>query len=227
MRTSSSSRLSLRSLPLVALLATAFLVPAACSSKPVVPSVTLDAGFALGLPDGGAAPGPVSEGGAPLASASATAAPDGGAPVASASAAPSGSAANLLGPAVDAALDVAITTVAGKDAPGMTGEGQPGRATLQTGEHFGMVVTLQPGKCYTIIALSAPLQISELDVHLFMLPLNLESGHSPPTDKNPAVLGRGAQKTCPVSPIPVPYKVDVSARKGAGRVAVAVFSKSK
>jgi hypothetical protein len=109
----------------------------------------------------------------------------------------------------------------------MTAEGGSGHETLQQGGHFGMVVTMQPGKCYTIIAMSAPLQVSELDVHLFMLPLNLESGHSPPTDKNPAILGRGAQKTCPVSPIAVPYKVDVSARKGAGRIAVGVFSKSK
>jgi hypothetical protein len=75
--------------------------------------------------------------------------------------------------------------------------------------------------------MSPPLQVSELDVHLFMLTLNIESGHSPPTDKNPAVLGKGAAKTCPISPIAVPYKVDVSARKGGGRVGVAVFSKSK
>ena len=92
---------------------------------------------------------------------------------------------------------------------------------------FGMVVTLQPGKCYTIIAMSAPLQVSELDVRLQTLGIVTEAGHSPPTDKNPAILGRGKTPTCPISPIPLPYKVDVSARKGAGRVAVAVFSRSK
>lgn len=211
------------SLPLVVLLATAAFVPAACSKTPAVPTASLDAGVALGFNDGGA-PGPS---GVPVASGSA--APSGsasGAPSASASAAPSASA-NLLGAGVDAAIDAAIAAVAAKDAPGMTSEGTAGHETLQQGGHFGMVVTLQPGKCYTIIAMSAPLQVSELDVHLFMMPLNIEAGHSPPTDKNPAVLGRGAQKTCPVSPIAVPYKVDVSARKGAGRIGVAVFSKSK
>lgn len=203
-----------KSLPLAVLLAVAAFVPAACSKTPAVPSATLDAGLAFGLPDAGA---PVASGSAaPSASASAS-------PSASASA----SAANLLGAGVDAALDAAIVAQATKDAPGMTAEGPAGHETLQPNGHFGMVVTLQPGKCYTIIALSPPLQVSELDVHLFMLPLNLESGHSPPTDKNPAVLGRGAAKTCPISPIPVPYKVDVSARKGAGRIGVAVFSKSK
>ncbi len=33
--------------------------------------------------------------------------------------------------------------------------------------------------------------------------------------------------TCPISPIAIPYRVDVIARKGAGRVGVAVFSKVK
>jgi hypothetical protein len=212
--------------PYLALAAVAAFVPLACSKTPAVPSVSLDAGLALGFPDGGA-PVPATSG-SPAASTSAVpSASASTAPSGSASAAPSGSAPALLAAGVDAALDAAIATQAAKDAPGMTSEGSPGHETLQQGGHFGMVVTLQPGKCYTIIAMSAPLQVSELDVHLFMLPLNLESGHSPPTDKNPAVLGRGAQKTCPVSPIAVPYKVDVSARKGAGRIAVGVFSKSK
>jgi hypothetical protein len=217
-----------KSLPLAILLAVAAFVPAACSKTPAVPGVTLDAGLALGFADGGAPDAAPAPSGAPMASgsaapsASASAAPSG-----SASAAPSGSAANLLGAGVDAAIDAAIVAQAAKDAPGMTAEGPAGHETLQPNGHYGMVVTLQPGKCYTIIAMSPPLQVSELDVHLFMLPLNLESGHSPPTDKNPAVLGRGAAKTCPISPIPVPYKIDVSARKGAGRIGVAVFSKSK
>ena len=214
-----------KSLPLVLLIATAFFVPAACSSKaPTVPTASIDAGFALNAVDGGGAPAASNatplEGGAPVASAS-------GAPSGSASAAPSGSAANLLAAGVDGALDLAISTLAQKDAPGMTAEGQPGRATLKEQEHFGMVVTLQPGRCYTIIALSAPLQVSELEVKLLMLPLSVEGGRSPATDKNPAILGRGKSMTCPISPIAVPYKVDVVAKKGAGRIAVAVFSKSK
>jgi hypothetical protein len=217
-----------KSLPLAVLLATAAFVPAACSKTPAVPSVSVDAGMAFGFPEGGAPVGMPSSSGAPMASGSA--APSGSASAAASaapSAAPSGSAANLLGAGVDAALDAAIVAQAAKDAPGMTAEGPAGHETLLPNGHYGMVVTLQPGKCYTIIAMSPPLQVSELDVRLFMLPLNIESGHSPPTDKNPAVLGKGAAKTCPISPIAVPYKIDVSARKGAGRVGVAVFSKSK
>ena len=214
-------------LPLAVLFVVTAWIPAACGSKPTaVPTVSIDAGFALGAPDAG--PGaPPSASALPVASGSAAPSAS-AAPSGSASAAPSGSAANpLLAAGVDAALDALIAAQAQKDAPGMTAEGQPGRATLQTGEHFGMVVTLQPGRCYTIIAMSPPLQVSELEVKLLLLPLNLDGGHSPPTDKNPAVLGRGKGMTCPVSPIPVPYKVDVTAKKGGGRIGVAVFSKSK
>ena len=96
------------------------------------------------------------------------------------------------------------------------------------GGTFNMVVTLQPGRCYTIIAMSAPLQVSTVEVKLLAPPLfNIEAGRSGAGDKNPAVLGKGKGATCPISPIAVPYRVDVVARKGAGRVGVALFSKAK
>ena len=212
-----------KSLPLVVLLAagTVALFPVACGKTPEVPSASFDGGFALGVAEGGA-PG---EGGAPIGlgtvptDAGVDAAPEAGAAV--------DAGGGLLAAGVDAALDAAIVAQAAKDAPGMTSEGTVGHETLAQNGHFGMLVTMQPGRCYTIIAMSAPLQVSELDVKLLMLPLSIEAGRSPATDKNPAVLGKGKAATCPVSPIPVPYKVDVSARKGAGRIAVAVFSKAK
>jgi hypothetical protein len=209
-----------KSLPFAVLVVVAALVPAACGSKPVVPSVSVDAGFiALGGPDAGPAPSgaPTS---APIASGSA-------APSGSASAAPSGSAPALLVAGLDAALDAAMAAQGAKDAPGMAAEGAAGHETLQPGGHFGMVATLAPGRCYTIIAMSPSLQVSELEVKLLMIPLGVEAGRSPTTDKNPAVLGRGKLATCPISLIPVPYKVDVTAKAGAGRIAVQVFSRAK
>jgi len=206
-------------LPLVALLATAAFVPMACGKKdPVTPSVTADAGMAMG--QGGAA---VSDAGA----AAADAAPD-AAPVASGSAAPSGSVAALAGPALDAAIDLGIQAQAAKDAPGMSVEGTVNHTTLAEGAVFNTLVTLQPGRCYTIIAASAPLQVSTVEVKLLAPPLfNVEAGRSGATDKNPAVLGKGKTATCPISPIAIPYRVDVVARKGAGRVGVAVYSRAK
>jgi hypothetical protein len=207
-----------KSLPLVVLLATAAFVPIACGKKePTVPTLTVDAGVSLdaGLGDGGDAA-------APDASA------DAAAPIASGSAAPSGSVGALAGPALDAAIDLGITAQAAKDAPGMSLEGQVGHATLAEGGVFNMLVTLQPGRCYTVVAASAPLQVTTVEVKLLAPPLfNVEAGRSGATDKNPAVLGKGKSATCPISPIAIPYRVDVIARKGAGRVGVAVYSRAK
>lgn len=208
-----------KTLPLIALLSTAALVPLACSKDPVVPSLSLDAGFGLGPTDAG--PQPPATG--PVGSAPADAA----APDAGPAAVPS-VAASALAQAIDSALDLAMSTQAGKDAPGMAPEGAPGRATLQQNEHFNMIVNMAPGRCYTVIAMSAPLQVSELEVKLLAPPLyNIEAGRSPATDKNPAVLGRGKNMTCPLLPVAIPYKVDVTAKTGAGRILVQVFSKSK
>jgi len=210
-----------RTLPLLTLLVTAALVPAACSKDPAVPTPTLDAGFAFGLDAGD--PGDAGDAGdaAPLASGSAV---PSGSVAASASAAASG----LAVAGLDAALDAAMAAQAQKDAPGMAAEGQPGRATLQGNEHFGMIVNMAPGRCYTIIALSAPAQVTQLEARLLAPPLyNLDAGRSAATDKNPAVIGRGKTPICPLAPIAVPYKVDVAAKQGAGRVLVQVFAKSK
>lgn len=205
-----------KSLPLVVLLAAAAFVPMACGKKEaVVPSLTVDAGLPPG--DGGAdAAAPFDAG---VADAS---------PLASGSTSPFGSAAPLLGPALDAAIDAGLQAQGAKDAPGMALEGQIGHGSLNEGGTFNMLVMLQPGRCYTIIAAAPPGQVSQLEVKLLAPPLfNVEAGRSAAGDKNPATLGRGKAMTCPLSPIAIPYRVDVTARKGAGRVGVAVFSKAK
>ena len=210
-----------KSLPLVCLLAIAAFVPIACGKNaPIVPTIAVDAGISLGGGDAGTA-----EAGAdaslPMASAPASAS---GAP----STSPAASGIALLGPALDAAIDATIQAQASKDAPGMNLEGQVGHTTLAEGGTFNMLVTLQPGRCYTIIAMSTPLQVTQLEVKLLAPPLfNMEAGRSGAGDKNPAVLGKGKSATCPISPIAIPYRVDTTARKGAGRVGVALFSRAK
>lgn len=215
-------------LPLVALLGTAMLVPLACSKDPVVPGLTLDAGFNFGGAEGGA-PAPVVTGYQNMDAGDPNAADAGAADAAAAvpSALPSAVASATVA-AMDQALDVAMAALAGKDAPGMAPDGPPGRATLNPSGAFNMIVNLQPGKCYTVIAVSPPAQVTQLEVKLLLPPLyTMEAGRSPATDKNPAVLGKGAQKTCPISPLALPYRVDVTAKQGGGRMMVQVFSKPK
>jgi hypothetical protein len=132
--------------------------------------------------------------------------------------------------ALDAAIDLAIQTAAAKVAPNMTKEGQPGRATLKEGEHYNMVVTLAPGRCYTFVAFSPPGNITQLDQKLLGVALAIEAGKSSPPDKSMpgmSVMGKGKDAICPLLPVPVPYKVDVIATKGAGRMGVQVFSRNK
>ncbi len=128
----------------------------------------------------------------------------------------------------DQAIDAAITAAAAKLAPKMDREGQPGRATLKEGEHFGMLVTMSPGRCYTIIGFSPAGNVTQLDLKLMAPPLyNIESGRSGANEKNQPVIAKGASAMCPVLPLPVAYKIDAAATKGSGRIGVQVFSRNK
>lgn len=195
-------------------------VVAACSSKkpnpPVTPVATFDAGA-------GDAEAPVADAAAPL--------PDASSPFftgGSTTAGDAGVVASLGEAALDTGIDLAVTTAAVKAAPKMEKEGQPGRATLKEGEHFSMMITLSPNRCYTIIGSSLPGSVEKLDVKLYGPPLfNVEAGKSGATDKNLPVVGRGTTALCPLLPIAVPYKVDVVATKGAGRIGVHVFARNK
>jgi hypothetical protein len=129
--------------------------------------------------------------------------------------------------ALDSAIDLAVTAAAPKVAPKMEREGQPARATLKEGEHFGMVVTLQPNRCYTVIGFSPPGNVAQLDLKLFSLPLNIEAGKSAAGDKAMPVMGKGGTAICPVLPVAVPYKIDAVATKGAGRIGLQVFARNK
>jgi hypothetical protein len=191
----------------------------ACSGKKPPPPVTPtpiavsdadadagEAGLALGtVPDAGSAV----DAGAPTAAVDAGRQPN-------------------LAEALDGAIDLAIKAAAATGAPNMTAEGQAGRATLSEGEHFNMIVTLQPNRCYTIIAFSPLGQVQQVDVKLMAPPFfNIPAGSSAATDKNTAFVGKGKGALCPILPVPIAYKIDVGSKKGAGRMGVQLFSRNK
>jgi hypothetical protein len=193
------SKRALVALPLLPL----FVIAACSSNKPAAtPTPAADAGMEAAAPDASVE--------APL---------DAGVPDADAP--------SLADTAFDAAIDLAVTTASAKAAPRMEREGQPGRATLKEGEHFGMVVTLQPNRCYTIIGSSPPGNVTQLDLKLQAMPLMMEAGKSSLTDKNTPIIGKGTAALCPILPVAVPYKIDATATKGAGRIGIHVFSRAK
>jgi len=216
-----------RPLPLLAILVAAAPVPAACTKKqpqPIAPTTTPDAGaadglFAFAMGDAAAEAGPAMK----VASGS----PDAG-PVASGSAIPIPSGSVLPREAVDAAMDAPVAAMAAKVAPKMTLEGQPGRASLTEGGKFNMLVTLQPNRCYTIIGFSPAGGVQSLDLKLMAPPFyTLQAGASGANDTANPVIGKGKEALCPIIPLPVPYRLDATALKGAGRIGIHVYSRAK
>jgi hypothetical protein len=197
-------------LPLFVVLATFAAVPLACS-KDAPPPVT------PGPQDAGVEAAPVWT--APPIQ---DAAPE-AAPTATATVPPVD-----MGAAVDSAIDIAIKAAAAKDAPNMTQEGTSVVATVQAGQAHSQVVTLQPNRCYTIIGFSPPGQVAELELKLMAPPLyNMEAGKSGANDKAMPIIGKGKGALCPILPIPVPYRIDATAKKGGGRIGIQIFARNK
>jgi hypothetical protein len=204
-----------RALVLVVLAPLALLpiAPVACSSKtpnpPMTPTVTLG--------DGGV------DAGDERAS---VVAADAGAPSAVADAG-SANVAGMMAATSDATIDAEVAKLATKAAPGMTLEGTAFRDTLAPNGHLNAIVTLQPSRCYTIIGYSPKEGVTQLDLQLLAPPLFNIPTNRAPSPKNEAIIGKGKEALCPVSLVPIPYKVDAIASKGAGRVGVYLFSRNK
>lgn len=131
------------------------------------------------------------------------------------------------GVAVGDPVELGIKAASMKYAPGMQPEGPISKDTLQAGGHKEMLITMQGGKCYTVVAFSPPGQVTNVDLHLLAPPLyNMLAGQDAFKD-NTAVIGPNAQALCPIVPFPVQYKLDVNAVAGQGAVGVQVFAKNK
>lgn len=123
--------------------------------------------------------------------------------------------------------DVGLKAAAVRYAPLMIPEGAAYKDTLTAGGHKAFDVTLAGNKCYTIIAYSPPNNIADVDLHLLVPPFyNMDAGHDD-SNASTAAIGKAPAPICPFTLIPIPYRVDVSAKAGQGRVVVQVYSKSK
>ncbi|HEY1960048.1 MAG TPA: hypothetical protein VGH28_30775 [Polyangiaceae bacterium] len=118
-------------------------------------------------------------------------------------------------------VDVGLKAAALQHAPLMLPEGAAYKDALGPGTHKAFDVTLAGNKCYTIVAYSPTL--SGVSLHLLVPPFyNMDAGHDDSATGTAAI-----QNVCPFTLIPIPYRVDVSARAGQGQVAVQVYSKAK
>jgi len=114
-----------------------------------------------------------------------------------------------------------------KSAPGMQAEGDEMKQSLTEGQHAVMMVTMQAGKCYTVVGYSAPGAVADVDINMLAPPLYMTLAGQDLTHNNTPTIGAGANAMCPVIAYPLQYKLDVFARKGTGVVAVQLYSKPK
>jgi hypothetical protein len=124
-------------------------------------------------------------------------------------------------------IESGIRSVASKAAPGMQPIAPIAKGTLQEKGHSEMMVTLEVGKCYSIVGYSPGGGVADLDLHLLAPPLyNILTGEDT-TDDNTPVVAKAPNPICPAAAVPLPYKVDIFADRGSGAFGVELFSKAK
>lgn len=132
-----------------------------------------------------------------------------------------------LGPAAAMAdpAEAGLRAAAARYAPGMTPEGQVAKGNLAEGGHVGFVANMDASKCYTIVAYGAG--VADMDVNLLAPPFyNFLAGQDSMAGPA-AVIGAAPKPICPITPIAIPYKVDLHAKKGGGSVAAQIYSKPR
>jgi hypothetical protein len=112
-------------------------------------------------------------------------------------------------------------------APGMQPDGTELKQAMTEGQHAVVMVTLQAGKCYTILGFSPLGGVKDLDLNLLAPPLYMTLAGQDLTHNNTPVIGAPPSPMCPVIAFPLQYKLDVLARVGSGQVAVQLYSKNK
>lgn len=125
-------------------------------------------------------------------------------------------------PAAGDPLDAALKASAAKNAPGFTPIGSVGKATLKQGEHAGMNVNLQQGKCYVFIAVGGP-GVSQIALSMLTTPPLPSTALATDTGPSPALGAPGKQQLCP--PAAATIRADVVIAQGAGQVAVQALAK--
>jgi hypothetical protein len=123
--------------------------------------------------------------------------------------------------------DAGVKLLAARVAPGMQAEGDELKQTLTEGQHAVMMVTLQAGKCYTVVGFSPPGAVKNLDLNMLAPPLYMTLAGQDLTHNSSPTIGGAPSPMCPVIMFPLQYKLDVFAQSGSGPVAVQLYSKNK
>jgi hypothetical protein len=124
--------------------------------------------------------------------------------------------ASMLGPA--------LTLLASNEVHGMTAEGGSFAGQFAEGQSLEQPVTLNPGKCYTVVGAST-LQQLDISIVFQQAPLPPMVVAQSNTQGPQAVLGGKNACWKNLSPLPVPGKIVLKATRGAGMAAAQLYSK--
>jgi hypothetical protein len=119
------------------------------------------------------------------------------------------------------ALAKGVRDAAMKLPAGMKPDGPLAMGSLKEKHHLQTDLTLQPGKCYSIVGYSK--KVKDLDLYLFVPP-GILSGQDL-TDDNKPIIGGPPQPMCPLASNAITYKLDIFADSGGGDIAVQLYSK--
>jgi hypothetical protein len=123
----------------------------------------------------------------------------------------------------DDPLAKGVRDVAKRAAAGMQPDGPLAMGVLKEKQVLQTDVTLEPGKCYAIVGYSK--KLGNVDLYLLLSPGILSAQDN--TDDNTPVIGGSAQPLCPAAATPITYKLAIIGGRGAGDVAVQLYSKGK
>lgn len=136
-----------------------------------------------------------------------------------------GAAGGSASPINAAMLTPALTLLAQGEVQGSQPEGGAFAGQFQEGQTLEQPLTLNPGKCYTVIGASAGIQQLDASIVLHQPPFPPAVVSQSNTQGPQAVLGGKGACWKNLSPIPLPAKVILKATRGAGMAAGQVYSK--
>lgn len=138
-----------------------------------------------------------------------------------------GGSAQAIDPNLAAVAAGPMMIYANTEAPGMAKEGNIAAANFQPGQTLEGNFTIQPGKCYTLVAAGAG--VSSIDLEMFLVtPIPGMQGSFAKNASKGTQTSIGGKANCvklALSPVPVQAKWVATAKAGAGIIAVQLYSK--
>lgn len=131
----------------------------------------------------------------------------------------------LLGGLGGDPLSAGVQYNAQQNAPGMRADGSAVKLTLSQGQTGEGQVTVQPGKCYTLVGAGMPGVLDVAVKATYPAPMQAQVlGQNTQGGPMPVVFPKEQCFRNP-APVPIPIRIEVTMKSGSGQVAIQPYSK--